>query len=144
MELELTVEQEQRFAQLSDALKLVGLVVRQDSELCWDFILYGDEAKVTTDVADISQRMAKAEYLHKYCDFQLGYEIAQNTAKKRVKSGQPLLPQQHWFQCINECVLQTTLLGTYPDVWPWLMEDTYSPDQWRRANTAPEWEQKTA
>ena len=144
MEIELTAEQEERFARLSDAMQLVGLVIRQDSELCWDYILYGDKAKLTNDVGDISQRMAKAEYLHKYCDFQLGYDIAQNLAKKRAKGGQPPLPQQHWFQCINECVLQTTLLGEYPDVWPWLMEEGYTPDQWRRSNTAPEWDPVTS
>lgn len=140
MEIDLAEDQKERHTLLETAMSAVGLEIRKDSDLSWDYILYGDKAKVSKDVTDISTRMAQAEYLHKYCEFQLGYDVAQAIAKKRNKTGQPALPYQQWLLCINECVLQTTLTGVYPERWPWLMEQSFTPEEWRVANLHPDWQ----
>ena len=132
MSVTLTDEQRERFVQLEQVIGEVGLYVREDSDLCWDYILYGEEAKFSADPIVIARKMAEAEYLHKYCEFQLGYDIAQNMAQKRSRQGQPPLDQQRWFELINSCVLKTTRTGKFPDEWPWLIG--VSPKEWKREN----------
>lgn len=137
MSLEINEEQKHRFLVLETSLKDIGLSLRDDSDLCWNFILYGNQASVS-DVDMITQMMAKAEYLHKYCDFQLGYNIAQNIAKKRAKSGQPPALQHQWVELVNSCVLQTTDLNAFPYTWPWL--ESISPEEWKRQHTLSQWQ----
>jgi len=132
--MSLNEEQQNRFHQLKTNLASKGLELRQDSDLCWDYVLCGEKAKNLKDPVLIAQRMAEAEYLHKYCDYQRGYNIAQNIAKKRRIQKLPALARQDWLELINEMVLvYTTILGTYPEVWPWMQN--ISIEEWKLKNT---------
>lgn len=119
MKLNLSDKQYERFKILKRFMKKEGIYIRRDSDVCWDYILFGDDAKFLKDPSKIAKKMAEAEYLHKYCDFQLGYDIAQDLAKNRAKEGQPPWSRQEWLEQINTAVLNTTELKAFPKQWPW-------------------------
>jgi|688.fasta_scaffold1630225_1 hypothetical protein len=131
--MSLNEEQQERYNRLQQSMFHTGLTIRDDSDLCWDYVLHGSKAKVLKDPEFISKRMAEAQYLHIYCNFQLGYNIAQNIARKRKKQNLQPLPHQEWLELINTCVLSTTVLNTYPEVWPWLQN--ISIQDWKHQNT---------
>ena len=114
---DLSNDQLNRFYILNDALADVQLSIRQDSDLCWNYILHNHS---TFSVQDIVQRLCQAEYLHKYCDFQQGYINAQNIAKTRYHQGLLPLPKQQWHDLINSEVLKTTPTQKFPEKWPWM------------------------
>lgn len=132
MALNLNEEQRQRLRLLKKHIRAQGIRLRQDSDVCWDYILYGEEAKFMTDPAKIARKMAEAEYLHKYCDFQLGYDEAQKQAKIRAQCGQVPLDRQSWLEAVNKAVLKTTRIQTFPEVWPWNLG--ISPHEWQLKN----------
>ena len=119
MKLQLDDDQKKRFVCLKGFMKKEGIYIRKDPDICWDYILFGDEAKFLKDPAQIARKMAEAEYLHKYCDFQLGYETAQKQAKIRAANGQPPWNRQQWLEQVNTAVLHTTELRQFPEQWPW-------------------------
>jgi hypothetical protein len=123
--LQLDNEQIGRKDLLESLLKEKKLYLRNDSDISWDYVLYGSQAQIS-DPYVITQRMCEAHYLHNYCNFYLGRRIAYNTNKDR---GQ-VLPYQKWQELINRSTLLTTDLKKFPDVWPWLKG--LSPDEWKK------------
>ena len=103
---------ENRRSTLDAALQSVGLVYREDSELCKRYV---EDAKGTPE--DVALSMCRAHYLHNYCNFMLGRRIAHNTMRRR---GNGRLPYRQWQALINRCVLATTDLKAFPERWPWL------------------------
>jgi hypothetical protein len=116
---------------LEGLLSELGLSLRTDSELCNRYIQHGLDTKRSGiyDVRHVIQRMAESEYLHKYCNFSLGYEWAR--ACLQYRNGQRL-PKTEWKRLINRCVLATTISGRFPPVWPWM--EGISPEAWRLTN----------
>ena len=115
-------DQQLRFLQLVQALHLVGMHVRDDSDVCWDFILHGDKAR-EVDLKEIVLKMKKARFLHEYCDFELGYAIA------KKKLGQRRIKKNDWLSFVRQCVLSTTREKGYPKIWPW--EKNITPEAWK-------------
>jgi hypothetical protein len=112
---------------LSRKLTESGLFLRTDSDLCWDYILYGDEATVSS-VGKIVLHMTTARYLHEYCNFQAGYEIAQRTSAQNARMGKDPLRYQQWLDLVNSCVLSTSKTWMFPRIWPWL--NNINPVMW--------------
>lgn len=123
----LTDEQQCRYRAIEKELKVASLCFRPDSELCWDFVFHGDRARVPS-VPNIVIKMKKAKYLHEYCNFELGYEIARNTAADAYKK----LPKEEWLALLRRSVLLTTQQRRYPEVWPW--EENINPVDWKTQN----------
>jgi hypothetical protein len=111
-------EQLGRFLRLEKGLYNLGLGIRQDSELCWTYVLHDRYLPPCQNIADICLKMAQAEFLHKYCDFQKGYEAAQKIAEERKHKRQRPLPKQDWLDLITTCVLKTRNLTEFPTRWP--------------------------
>jgi hypothetical protein len=124
---QLNAVQMSRLNYLSRKLTENGLVLRKDSDLCWDYILYGDEASVSS-VKQIVLHMATARYLHEYCNFQAGYDIAQRTSVQNARMGKDPLRYQEWLNLVNNSVLTTSKTCMFPRIWPWL--NNTSPAMW--------------
>lgn len=94
--------------------------IRDDSNLCWDYIFHGNNALTPSEIV---LKMKKAKYLHEYCNFDLGFQIAKNT-----KIG--ILNKDDWLALVRRCVLLTTDIKRYPQTWPW--ELRISPEKWKK------------
>lgn len=114
-----------REEELQVALSELGLTLREDSTLCRNYIEYGDKADIS-NVDLIAHRMAETRYLHEYCNFNLGYNLARGVI--RYLNG-PMPPPQ-WQETIRQCVLLTSNAGEFPPSWPWLQG--LSPQEWRQ------------
>jgi hypothetical protein len=123
----LTGEQQNRYKQLEKSLEDELINFRKDSDLCWDFVFHGDRARVT-HIPTIVIKMKKAKYLHEYCNFELGYKIARNTAGSKYNK----LPKEEWLTLLRRSVLLTTLQRGYPQIWPW--EKDITPANWKIEN----------
>jgi hypothetical protein len=117
---DLDERQQERFNVLEKALAEAQLGMRYDSDLFWDYVFHGDRARISC-VATIVLKMKKAKYLHQYCNFSLGYEIAKNSIAT--------VPKQEWLSFVRRCVLSTTTLQAYPSQWPW--ELNIDPMTWK-------------
>lgn len=124
----LNEEQVKRKEELKLKLVNSGLTLRDDSDMCWDYIYYGAKAK-QINVDYIVLMMARAQYLHQYCNFKLGYKLAQNTAKNNASEGKKSLNYNCWLDLVNRCVLATTRMKKFPDRWPWL--EGISKEEWK-------------
>lgn len=124
-ELILNAEQIARKEALESHLSAVSLTLRKDSDLCWDFILYGQQSLNCEQIRD---QMCKAHYLHNYCNFWLGRHIAYNTTQARKIK----LEFHKWQELINHATLLTTKLKQFPEEWPWLKGITAA--EWKKAN----------
>ncbi len=124
---ELTADQQKRYQVLCQALEEENLAFRPDSDLSWDFIFHDQRARVP-DLQSIILKMKKAKYLHEYCNFELGYNIAKNTVD--LRSG--LLPREDWLALVRKCVLMTTTSRRYPKTWPW--DEGISAEDWKIDN----------
>lgn len=111
----LRLEKEDRRSQLINALGELELTLRDDSFICHDYIENGERANIP-NVHNIVQKMAQARYLHQYCNFKLGYQIAHGVMRYNGSH----FPQQKWFEVVSRCVLLTTVDGKFPSEWPWL------------------------
>jgi len=120
----LTFEQKSRKVELATLLNDQNIDIRNDSDLCWDYIFHADRARIP-DPERIVRMMQKAKYLHEYCNFQLGYELAQNETRETGK-----LHKENWLALLRKCVLATTKLKGYPETWPWITG--ISGDDWKR------------
>jgi hypothetical protein len=99
--------------------------VRLDSQLLWDYVYNGEKAAISS-IDSIILRLKKAKYLHEYCNFDLGYQIAKNSTGGRI------LARTDWLSLVRKCVLSTTALRAYPREWPWMTG--ISPTLWKRSN----------
>lgn len=115
-----------RATELRLALQAKGLIARTDSDLFWDFVFHAEAARVNT-IPEIVLMMQKARYLHEYCNFQLGYEIATNSLPKTH-----FLARTDWLALLRKCVLLTTKLKHYPSIWPW--ESNIDIETWKQEN----------
>jgi hypothetical protein len=121
----LSAEQQERYCLLTNKLEESQLIVRYDSDLFWDYVFHGKEARfLSIDI--ITLKLQKAKYLHEYCNFKLGYEIAKNTL------GNQTIPKEDWLALLRKCVLTTTKLRVYPEYWPW--ETGITPEVWKNTN----------
>ena len=111
---------DQRRSQLLHALRNVGVEPRQDSYLCKAWVETG-----AGNLESVVQAMCEAKYLHEYCNFRLGYNLARGALKYHGSK----LPQPQWLQLVRNCVLKTTSTEAFPLSWPWQVG--ISPAQWK-------------
>jgi hypothetical protein len=111
----LTPEQQTRYLEIQQLLESRNIKMRNDSDLCWDYIFHNTQARIA-DPQEIARMMEKAKYLHEYCNFELGYQIAQNTIQRTGK-----VHKESWLALLRKCVLMTTDLKRYPKEWPWTL-----------------------
>jgi hypothetical protein len=52
--------------------------------------------------------MAEGKYLHEYCNFDLGYQIAKGIVAYNVELTGEIFPQKQWLEIVRNCVLLTT------------------------------------
>lgn len=106
----LTNEQKERYVILQEALTKNFLNLRLDSDVCLDYILYNKR-----NLSEIIHLVAKGKYLHEYCDFKTGFEVAQKLRSQQMK-------KQDFLNLLESCVLNTTDSKQYPNQWPWISE----------------------
>lgn len=104
--LELKNTTEIRENRLKSALKHLGLKLRDDSRLCYDYI----ENNVG-DIDEIVQTMCEMKYLFDYCQIR-------SVMKKLKKENEGIYVP---FEFATEICLQKT--NGYPDFWPWLKKE---------------------
>lgn len=106
--MNLNAEQNANFLELDFFLKKHNMNIRLDSELCLNYILFKNG-----NLNDILLNLQKARFLHEYCDFTRGYNLA-----LQIKGVQKL-PKKQWLNLINNCVLQSNGITAFPAMWPW-------------------------
>jgi hypothetical protein len=116
-------EKSARYYFLSNALERVGVILRDDSIVCADFIDKGFDADVG-NLADVIRLMCEAKYLHEYCNYALGYQMALGVLKYNGSR----YPQKQWFEVVRRCVLLTCGDGRFPSRWPW--QSGITPQAW--------------
>jgi hypothetical protein len=130
-DMEVKGEQLVRYKELKSGLEAEGLQLRDDSQLCWDYVRLGSGAK-WNDPKQIVQKMCEAEYLHKYCNFQFGYGKAQRQMWKNATYGGKVLNEQSRHNAIRRAVLSTTRTQRFPPMWPW--QQGMTPSEWMELN----------
>lgn len=105
--VDLTVEEKSRRDELSKRLAAAGIPMREDSALIREHVFFGSKTPET-----IVQKLCEARYLHEYCDFHAGYQLAKNSAAGHM-------PRTQWLEHVQHCVLAQTKTGVFPDKWPW-------------------------
>jgi len=119
---------QKRAKELAAALWRFKIVMPDDSELCREFILHGERAKVP-DLHTVVVKMCESKYLHEYCNFDLGYAMAKGIIT--FHRGRAVA-QSKWREMIRKCVLLTTGTTKFPRTWPWLQNTT--PAAWKAKN----------
>ena len=105
------------------ALHKRSIAWRNDSLLCRNFVTNN---RPSYDLETTVRKMEQARYLHEYCNFELGREIAANTAGENRDEYE----HQEWLDLVKRCVLATTRYKSFPIVWPWVLG--ISPDRWKK------------
>jgi hypothetical protein len=113
---ELDTDAQQRASTLVAALSDQGVVIPSDSELCREYILYGEQAKVPI-LHIVVKKMCESKYLHEYCNFDLGYSMAKGIITFHIGNA---VAQKKWMEMVRKCVLLTTGSTKFPRTWPWL------------------------
>jgi hypothetical protein len=98
---------------------------REDSLLCRNFVTNN---KPSFDLETTVRKMEQARFLHEYCNFEIGRQIAINTAGKNRDQ----YNHQMWLDLVKRCVLATTRYKSFPIVWPWALG--ISPNQWKKCH----------
>lgn len=104
------IRENERKEKLSEALKSVGLVIRNDSRLCQNYI-----SGELNNLEYIKKKMCQMKYLHEYIDIR--------KYKKRAKEEFSFLKSIYGYvnipfiDLVEEEFLKE---NEYPDVYPWL------------------------
>jgi hypothetical protein len=80
----------------------------------------------------VVDRMEIAHYLHNYCDFSFGLQIAY--AWLRAHTNGVKLPKPQWRVLVNKCAMLTTdMPNKFPVPWPWHLG--FSPGEWMQMHS---------
>jgi hypothetical protein len=109
-------------------LSKYGLHLRSDSQLCNEYIEYGEDAQYN-DVNTIVSKMCEAHFFHFYCNHEVGHLIAVNTKRHRKSRHRRRYSGQQFLRLLRRCILLTTRYNRLPDIWPWTVD--ISPQEWR-------------
>lgn len=121
-------EKEDRRQQLEEALYRAGVELREDSVMC-DKYLEG-----TASLREVVDHMCEAKYLHEYCNFPLGFQLALGVLRYNGHK----FEQQRWFEVIRRSVLFVSGEDSFPNPWPWQRAPAITPNAWKRQR--PEWD----
>lgn len=104
-----------REKELTQALAKIGLVIRDDSYLCKQYI----EGKVNSNFPSLDSvvtRMAQMHYLYEYCNFEKYKRLAYEDIRQQGFLGY-IYPGE-----ISDTAESMALkkYGKYPETWPWL------------------------
>ena len=102
---------EKRYHQLALALGRSKLFLRPDATICWNYV-YNGRGSVREAVA----MTAQARYLHQYCDFDKGHQLA-------LWRRSQMRGAVDFRRLVNECVLETSKSKRFPTTWPWMLKN---------------------
>lgn len=104
----ITFKRSARLEELQNALSVIGITVRYDSELCQDYI----EGRTTVELGDLVEKLAFMKYLHEYTDYKEQLETEVQHLRLQFGCFYPGI----WKEAGEFVKLQYVI----PDVWPWL------------------------
>lgn len=102
-----------RRAQLQAALNRVGMPFNENNEIFQQFVFRGVGA-LYLDVDEIARIAAEDRYLHEYCDYAKGLDLARDQSRG-VK-----LARDQWNRRVRSAVMQLKGIKAFPKPWPWI------------------------
>jgi len=108
------VKQGKRKYKLEEALNKAGLLLRNDSALCQQYINGNDDYELEF----IVRRMSQMKYLFEYCHMDECRDIAYEEYTDELQNG--YYPDCSVFDRAEDIALTKYSNGRYPDKFPWL------------------------
>jgi len=107
-----------RREKLFNALHKVGLVLRDDSKLCENYI-NGETKKIK--IKDIVKRMCQMKYLFEYCHMDECKQKALEEQRETLEAW--YFPDCYVFDEAERMALNEYSYGEYPEIYPWIIQE---------------------